>query len=119
MEVFPSPVFEGSEKRLEVDFSSGPGTGAGGLRALTRAQLDFMLSKVRPCRSLLQEVLNAIRVLILTCHSPAPCHVNALPFVSNVAGTCFDTLEFLRCTLHIGGSLGSGDEQWWVSLARL
>jgi hypothetical protein len=81
MEVFPSPVFEGSEKRLEVDFSSGPGTGAGGLRALTRAQLDFMLSKVRPCRSLLQEVLNAIRGLSSLAIAPRPCHVNAVPFV--------------------------------------
>ncbi len=43
----PCPGFEGSEKRLEVDFSFGLGTPAGGLRTLARPQLDGLLQKVR------------------------------------------------------------------------
>ena len=42
----PSPVFEGSEKRLEVDFYTGPYTCTEGLRALDRLQLDGLLEKV-------------------------------------------------------------------------
>lgn len=40
--ILPNPVFEGSEKRLEVDFSDGPA--AGGLRLLTRDQLDELMT---------------------------------------------------------------------------
>ena len=32
--VLPEPPFEGSEKRVEVDFTLGPGSPTGGLRAL-------------------------------------------------------------------------------------
>jgi len=46
--VMPCPVFEGSEKRLELDFLSGPSTAAGGLRCLSRSQIDMLLEKVRP-----------------------------------------------------------------------
>lgn len=42
-EVFACPVFEGSEKRISVTFAPGPATPAGGLRSLSRAQLDTML----------------------------------------------------------------------------
>lgn len=43
--VFPNPVFEGSEKRLEVDFrASSAATNELGLRCLTRAQLDELTS---------------------------------------------------------------------------
>ncbi len=38
----PNPVFEGSEKRIEVDFSFGED--ARGLRALSREQLDELMS---------------------------------------------------------------------------
>ena len=41
--VFPCPVFEGSEKRISVTFAPGPGAPLGGLRALSRAQLDGLL----------------------------------------------------------------------------
>lgn len=37
-------VFEGSEKRLEIDFHSSPTAPPGGLRSLTRPQLDELLS---------------------------------------------------------------------------
>lgn len=44
-EIFPSPVFEGSEKRISISF--GPAAHSnpvyGGLRALSRAQLDSIL----------------------------------------------------------------------------
>lgn len=43
-DVYPAPVFEGSEKRIEVDFDFGHATPAGGLRALTRAQLDELMT---------------------------------------------------------------------------
>lgn len=39
----PNPVFEGSEKRLEIDFAM-PADAAVGLRALTRGQLDELMS---------------------------------------------------------------------------
>jgi Adenosylmethionine decarboxylase len=47
MVAHPSPVFEGSEKRLEIDFWGHPDVEDRGLRALSREQLDFMLEKVR------------------------------------------------------------------------
>lgn len=46
-----SQIFEGSEKRLEVDFGRSHLTPQQGLRCLTREQLDFLLEKV--CLSLL------------------------------------------------------------------
>ncbi|KAG7667506.1 hypothetical protein Ndes2526B_g07541 [Nannochloris sp. 'desiccata'] len=45
-EIFPCPVFEGSEKRISISFSplsGAPAPPAAGLRALTRTQLDAML----------------------------------------------------------------------------
>ena len=46
MAVLPAPVFEGSEKRLEVDFASPPPACSAGLRALSRTQLDQLLALV-------------------------------------------------------------------------
>ncbi len=43
---WPTPVFEGSEKRLEVDFF--PTTGSG-LRSLNRSQLDQLLEHAGCC----------------------------------------------------------------------
>ena len=43
---WPTPVFEGSEKRLEVDFL--PTTGSG-LRSLSRSQLDQLLEHAGCC----------------------------------------------------------------------
>ena len=46
-EIFPCPVFEGSEKRISVNFAPLPGAAAPpavGLRALSRPQLDSMLA---------------------------------------------------------------------------
>lgn len=42
----PCPGFEGSEKRLEVDFCFGSGSPPSGLRTLSRRQLDGLLEKV-------------------------------------------------------------------------
>lgn len=47
-DVFPCPVFEGSEKRISVQFAPSFGNGSpevigDGLRALTRTQLDSIL----------------------------------------------------------------------------
>lgn len=42
----PCPGFEGSEKRLEVDFCFGSGSLPNGLRTLSRRQLDGLLEKV-------------------------------------------------------------------------
>jgi len=43
-EVLPCPVFEGSEKRIEVDFSFSAKAPAKGLRALSREQLDELMA---------------------------------------------------------------------------
>ena len=45
-EVWPSPVFEGSEKRLEVDFFPANGRG---LRTINRNQLDQLLEHAGCC----------------------------------------------------------------------
>ena len=44
-DVFPNPIFEGSEKRLEVHFSSADPSGAStcGLRAIDRSTLDALM----------------------------------------------------------------------------
>jgi S-adenosylmethionine decarboxylase proenzyme len=42
--VLPNPVFEGSEKRVEIDFFLSRNSPANGLRALTRAQLDELMT---------------------------------------------------------------------------
>lgn len=42
--VLPNPVFEGSEKRIEVDFKLSASSPANGLRALTREQLDELMT---------------------------------------------------------------------------
>ena len=43
----PPPSFEGSEKRLEIDFYAPSGVAPqGGLRAIERAELDAMLDDV-------------------------------------------------------------------------
>jgi hypothetical protein len=42
--VLPNPVFEGSEKRVEIDFDWTHDSPASGLRALTRQQLDELMS---------------------------------------------------------------------------
>lgn len=45
--VFPTPVFEGSEKRIEVDFRLG--SAPAGLRALPRAALDALMEHAACC----------------------------------------------------------------------
>lgn len=42
--VLPNPVFEGSEKRVEIDFDWTHDSPANGLRALSRGQLDELMS---------------------------------------------------------------------------
>jgi hypothetical protein len=42
-EILPCPVFEGSEKRIEVDFSFTPKAPINGLRAFSRQQLDELM----------------------------------------------------------------------------
>ncbi|KAK9814356.1 hypothetical protein WJX72_004436 [[Myrmecia] bisecta] len=48
-DVFVSPVFEGSEKRLEVDFQATAATPPSGLRAIARAQWDSLLETAACC----------------------------------------------------------------------
>ena len=47
--IFPTPVFEGSEKRIEVDFCLGPNTSSAGLRALPRSALDALMEQAACC----------------------------------------------------------------------
>jgi hypothetical protein len=42
--VLPEPVFEGSEKRLEVDFALGASAPGNGLRSLPREMLDELMT---------------------------------------------------------------------------
>jgi hypothetical protein len=42
--VHPAPVFEGSEKRLELDFAIGQAGPTNGLRSLPRTQLDELMT---------------------------------------------------------------------------
>lgn len=42
--ILPNPIFEGSEKRVEIDFDLSSASPAAGLRALTRGQLDELMS---------------------------------------------------------------------------
>lgn len=42
--VLPNPVFEGSEKRVEIDFNFSAASPANGLRALSRTQLDELMT---------------------------------------------------------------------------
>ena len=48
-EVFPTPFFEGSEKRLELTFELGDAAPARGLRALPRDQLDAICTAAHCC----------------------------------------------------------------------
>ncbi len=48
-EVYPSPFFEGSEKRIELTFDLGQDAPVGGLRALPRAQLDAICTAAHCC----------------------------------------------------------------------
>lgn len=43
-EVLPNPVFEGSEKRFEIDFELSGCSPCDGLRSLTREQLDELMT---------------------------------------------------------------------------
>lgn len=45
-DVWPSPVFEGSEKRLEVDFTPSSHSG---LRSISRQQLDQLMTEAGCC----------------------------------------------------------------------
>ena len=49
----PAPAFEGSEKRLELDFFLGPSSFGQGLRCLTRRQIDSILDRVKLLRTVL------------------------------------------------------------------
>jgi S-adenosylmethionine decarboxylase proenzyme len=42
--ILPNPVFEGSEKRVEIDFALSAGAPSTGLRALSRDQLDELMT---------------------------------------------------------------------------
>ncbi|KXZ45202.1 hypothetical protein GPECTOR_57g492 [Gonium pectorale] len=47
--VLHAPIFEGSEKRIEVDFRLGAGAPANGLRAIPRDVLDELMTLARCC----------------------------------------------------------------------
>lgn len=49
MAAWPSPVFEGSEKRLEIDFAIDRATVPLGLRSLDRPQLDALMVQAACC----------------------------------------------------------------------
>ena len=61
----PCPLFEGSEKRIEVEFAFGATAPVDGLRSLKREQLDALMSQVRchsgPCLQMTRRRLMARR----------------------------------------------------------
>jgi len=62
----PCPLFEGSEKRIEVEFAFGAKAPVDGLRSLTREQLDSLMnqacaSAACACMHLLHPVKGLIR----------------------------------------------------------
>ena len=44
--ILPSPIFEGSEKRLEVNFHVGKNSPVSGLRSLSRDKINGLLDQV-------------------------------------------------------------------------
>lgn len=94
-----SPVFEGSEKRLEVDFFSGESTPCEGLRSLCRPQLDALLQKAACCivsgksteafdSYVLSEsslFVYPTKVVLKTCGTTRL--LNAVPMLLELAGT--------------------------------
>ncbi|GFR40826.1 hypothetical protein Agub_g1301 [Astrephomene gubernaculifera] len=48
-EILHAPIFEGSEKRIEVDFRLGANSPANGLRSLSRDMLDELMTLARCC----------------------------------------------------------------------
>lgn len=48
-EVYPNPIFEGSEKRVEIDFRLSSSASANGLRAIPRETLDQLMTLARCC----------------------------------------------------------------------
>lgn len=65
----PCPLFEGSEKRIEVEFGFGATAPVDGLRSLKREQLDALMSQVRchsgPCLQMTRRRLVARRYRFL------------------------------------------------------
>lgn len=47
--IHPNPIFEGMEKRLEIDFRLGPNSPAQGLRAIPRETLDELMTLAACC----------------------------------------------------------------------
>ena len=47
--VLPNPIFEGSEKRVEIDFRLGAASPANGLRAIPRETLDELMTLAACC----------------------------------------------------------------------
>lgn len=47
--IHPNPIFEGMEKRLEIDFRMGPNSHAQGLRAIPRETLDELMTLAACC----------------------------------------------------------------------
>lgn len=46
-DILPNPIFEGSEKRVEIDFALSAASPKKGLRALSRSQLDELMTLAR------------------------------------------------------------------------
>lgn len=48
--IHPTPAFEGSEKRIEIDFACAPGAdSASGLRSVSRQSLDSIMDLAACC----------------------------------------------------------------------
>ena len=64
----PCPLFEGSEKRIEVEFAFGSKAPINGLRSLTREQLNLLMNQA--CASAACARMHVLHcVNELTCES--------------------------------------------------
>ena len=111
----PCPLFEGSEKRIEVEFAFGAQAPVEGLRSLTREQLDSLMEQVQISGGARIIVFALKSVLTCGCCSVATLLLSARhilmlsPLVStlscgNVCNRCFvaSDLEQLRLLMPAG-----------------
>jgi hypothetical protein len=85
----PTPVFEGSEKRIEVHFKSNHAGSPKGLRALTRSTLDHLL-KLAAC-----EIVSKISNDVFDAYVLSESSLFVYP-TSWVLKTC-GTTDLLNC----------------------
>lgn len=99
--VFACPVFEGSEKRVEIDFKRAAATPALGLRSLSRSQLDELMTAAA-CTIVSSRTNEALDAYVL---SESSLFVYPTKFVLKTCGTT-KLLNSLPLLLEFAAALG-------------